>query len=163
MFARSFLKAFPMIPIEDEGRLHDPKIRETSRKTEQNGGQLDCRKIRFFASRSEPLKMQISVAKGVEKTPKNSVTLDPLNARTGRGTLKKTFETGKLKIETLEEGKAWAKRIMDVKPFYSNYNRRAFIQAMIRVFHDSSYNNICNNEFTKFRKIIKKHDCSSIL
>ena len=28
MFARSFLKAFPMIPIEDEGRLHDPKIRE---------------------------------------------------------------------------------------------------------------------------------------
>ena len=33
--------------------------------------------------------MQISVAKGVEKTPKNSVTLDPVNARTGRGTLKK--------------------------------------------------------------------------
>ncbi len=28
MFARSFLKAFPMIPVEDEERLHDPKIRE---------------------------------------------------------------------------------------------------------------------------------------
>ncbi len=28
MFARSFLEAFPMIPVEDEGRLHDPRIRE---------------------------------------------------------------------------------------------------------------------------------------
>ena len=78
-----------------------------------------------------------------------------------RGTLKKTFESGKLKIETLEEGKAWAKRIMDIKPFYSNYNRRAFIQAMIRVFHDSSYN---HKTFLKKLSLVRDrlYDCSTV-
>ena len=28
MFATSFVKAYPLVPIEDEGRLHDPVIRE---------------------------------------------------------------------------------------------------------------------------------------
>jgi uncharacterized protein YbgA (DUF1722 family)/uncharacterized protein YbbK (DUF523 family) len=28
MFASSFMKAFPLIPVEDEGRLHDSKIKE---------------------------------------------------------------------------------------------------------------------------------------
>jgi uncharacterized protein YbgA (DUF1722 family)/uncharacterized protein YbbK (DUF523 family) len=28
MFARIFMEHFPLIPVEDEGRLHDPKIRE---------------------------------------------------------------------------------------------------------------------------------------
>ncbi len=28
MFASSFMKAFPLIPVEDEGRLHDPRIKE---------------------------------------------------------------------------------------------------------------------------------------
>jgi uncharacterized protein YbgA (DUF1722 family)/uncharacterized protein YbbK (DUF523 family) len=28
MFASSFIKAFPLVPVEDEGRLHDPIIRE---------------------------------------------------------------------------------------------------------------------------------------
>ena len=28
MFARIFMEHFPLLPVEDEGRLHDPKIRE---------------------------------------------------------------------------------------------------------------------------------------
>ena len=28
MFANAFIKAFPLIPVEDEGRLHDPRIKE---------------------------------------------------------------------------------------------------------------------------------------
>jgi len=28
MFARLFMEHFPLLPVEDEGRLHDPKIRE---------------------------------------------------------------------------------------------------------------------------------------
>ena len=79
----------------------------------------------------------------------------------GRGKLKKAFETGNLKIETLEEGKEWAKRIMDVKPFYSNYKRRAFIQAMIRVFHDSRYN---HKTFLKKLSLVRDrmYDCSGV-
>ena len=57
-----------------------------------------------------------------------------------RAGLKDKFYSGTLKIETLEEGKKWAKRIMDVEPYYKNYKRRAFIQAMIRVFNDKTYN-----------------------
>ena len=34
----------------------------------------------------------------------------------GRGKLKKAFETGDLKIETLMEGKKWAQRILDLEP-----------------------------------------------
>ena len=58
----------------------------------------------------------------------------------GRGKLKKAFETGDLKIETLMEGKKWAQRILDLEPLYEGYKRRAFVQAMIRVFHDKDYN-----------------------
>ena len=29
LFARQFTKHFPLIPVEEEGRLHDPKLRET--------------------------------------------------------------------------------------------------------------------------------------
>ena len=57
----------------------------------------------------------------------------------GRGKLKKAFETGNLKIETLMEGKKWAQRILDVEPYYEGYKRRSFVQAMIRVFHDKDY------------------------
>jgi uncharacterized protein YbgA (DUF1722 family) len=28
MFARIFMEHFPLLPVEDEGRLHDPKLRE---------------------------------------------------------------------------------------------------------------------------------------
>lgn len=28
LFARAFMKHFPLIPVEEEGRLHDPKLRE---------------------------------------------------------------------------------------------------------------------------------------
>ena len=57
----------------------------------------------------------------------------------GRGKLKKAFETGNLKIETLMEGKKWAQRILDVEPYYEGYKRRSFVEAMIRVFHDKDY------------------------
>jgi hypothetical protein len=79
----------------------------------------------------------------------------------GRGTLKKTFEIGELKIETLEEGKKWSKRIMDIEQFYSNYKRRAFIQAMIRVFHDSAYN---HKTFLKKLSLVRDrlYDCSTV-
>jgi uncharacterized protein YbgA (DUF1722 family)/uncharacterized protein YbbK (DUF523 family) len=29
LFARAFMERFPLLPVEDEGRLHDPKLRET--------------------------------------------------------------------------------------------------------------------------------------
>jgi len=29
LFARAFMDRFPLLPVEDEGRLHDPKLRET--------------------------------------------------------------------------------------------------------------------------------------
>ncbi len=29
MFARIFMEHYPFLPVEDEGRLHDPKLRET--------------------------------------------------------------------------------------------------------------------------------------
>lgn len=29
LFARAFMAHFPLLPVEDEGRLHDPKLRET--------------------------------------------------------------------------------------------------------------------------------------
>jgi uncharacterized protein YbgA (DUF1722 family)/uncharacterized protein YbbK (DUF523 family) len=29
LFARAFMEHFPLIPVEDEGRLHDPKLRES--------------------------------------------------------------------------------------------------------------------------------------
>lgn len=29
IFAREFMRHFPLLPVEDEGRLHDPKLRET--------------------------------------------------------------------------------------------------------------------------------------
>jgi hypothetical protein len=79
----------------------------------------------------------------------------------GRGKLKKAFETGNLKIETLEEGKKWAQRIMDIKPFYSNYKRRALIQAMIRIFHDSRYH---HKTFLKKLSLVRDrlYDCSSV-
>ncbi|UCG12277.1 MAG: DUF1722 domain-containing protein, partial [Deltaproteobacteria bacterium] len=28
MFARAFMEHFPLLPVEDEGRLHDPRLRE---------------------------------------------------------------------------------------------------------------------------------------
>ena len=28
LFARAFMEHFPLLPVEDEGRLHDPKLRE---------------------------------------------------------------------------------------------------------------------------------------
>ena len=79
----------------------------------------------------------------------------------GRGSLKKAFETGALKIETMEEGKKFARRIMDVKPFYANYKRRAFIQAMIRVFHDGRYN---HRTFMKKLGLVRDrlYDCSTV-
>ena len=30
MFARIFMEHFPLLPVEEEGRLHDPVLRETS-------------------------------------------------------------------------------------------------------------------------------------
>lgn len=79
----------------------------------------------------------------------------------GRGLLKKNFEQGELKIETLEEGKKWAQRIIDVKTFYPNYKRRAFIQAMIRVFHDKDYN---HRTFLKKLSLVRDrlYDCSTV-
>ena len=28
MFARAFMGHFPLLPVEEDGRLHDPKLRE---------------------------------------------------------------------------------------------------------------------------------------
>ena len=78
-----------------------------------------------------------------------------------RAGLKDKFYSGTLKIETLEEGKKWAKRIMDVEPYYKNYKRRAFIQAMIRVFHDKSYN---HKTFLNRLNMVRDrlYDCSTV-
>lgn len=79
----------------------------------------------------------------------------------GRGKLKKSFETGKLKIETLEEGKKWAQRILDIKPYYKGYDKRSFVQAMIRVFHDKDYN---HKIFIKKLSLVRDrmYDCSTV-
>ena len=78
-----------------------------------------------------------------------------------RAGLKDKFYSGTLKIETLEEGKKWAKRIMDVEPYYKNYKRRAFIQAMIRVFHDKSYD---HKTFLNRLNMVRDrlYDCSTV-
>ena len=78
-----------------------------------------------------------------------------------RAGLKDKFYDGTLKIETLEQGKKWAKRIMDVEPYYKNYKRRAFIQAMIRVFHDKSYN---HKTFLSRLSMVRDrlYDCSTV-
>ena len=79
----------------------------------------------------------------------------------GRGKLKKAFETGNLKIETLEEGKRWAQRILDVEPYYEGYKKRSFVQAMIRVFHDKDYN---HKTFLRKLKLVRDrmYHCSTV-
>jgi len=78
-----------------------------------------------------------------------------------RAGLKDKFYDGTLKIETLEQGKKWAQRIMDLEPFYKNYKRRALIQAMIRVFHDRNYNHkIFLNKLNMVRD--RLYDCSTV-
>lgn len=78
-----------------------------------------------------------------------------------RAGLKDKFYSGTLKIETLEQGKKWAQRIMDIEPFYKNHKRRAFIQAMIRVFHDRQYN---HRMFLKKLSLVRDrlYDCSTV-
>ena len=79
----------------------------------------------------------------------------------GRGKLKQKFEDGTLKIETLELGKRWAKRIMDIEPYYANFRRRALIQAMIRVFHDRRYDHkLFIKKLSPNRDIM--YDCSTV-
>ena len=48
-----------------------------------------------------------------------------------RAGLKDKFYDGTLKIETLEQGKKWAKRIMDIEPFYKNYIRHTMWNTMV--------------------------------
>ncbi len=50
---------------------------------------------------------------------------------------------------------------MDVEPYYKNFKRRAFIQAMIRVFHDRNYNHkIFINKLNMVRD--RLYDCSTV-
>jgi hypothetical protein len=37
MFTKAFMDRFPLIPVEEEGRLQDPVLREWKKRTEPDG------------------------------------------------------------------------------------------------------------------------------
>ena len=79
----------------------------------------------------------------------------------GREVLRERFIQGELRIETLEKGKKFAKQIYDVEPYYSNFKRRSFIQAMIRVMNDPLYKH--KRFISNLEKVRDKlYDCSSV-
>ncbi len=63
LFARAFMEYFPLIPVEEEGRLHDPKLRENfierifvlEQWREVFSGQLTAGKLVAFHSRQKLL------------------------------------------------------------------------------------------------------------
>jgi len=43
MFTRAFMGYFPLIPVEEEGRLHDPRMRENFiERIFTKGGSISC-------------------------------------------------------------------------------------------------------------------------
>lgn len=52
----------------------------------------------------------------------------------------KEFEEGKLVIADLDKATRTAKKIMDYKPFYKGFARKAFVAALITVFKHKNYN-----------------------
>ena len=79
----------------------------------------------------------------------------------GRSVLRERFIQGEIRIDTLEKGKKFAKQIYDVEPYYHNFKRRSFIQAMIRVMNDPSYNH--KRFISNLEKVRDKiYDCSSV-
>jgi len=79
----------------------------------------------------------------------------------GRSVIRDKFIRGELRIETLEKGKKFAKQIYDIEPYYHNFKRRAFVQAMIRVMNDSLYNH--KRFISNLEKVRDKlYDCSSV-
>jgi uncharacterized protein YbgA (DUF1722 family)/uncharacterized protein YbbK (DUF523 family) len=68
MFARIFMEHFPLLPVEEEGRLHDPVLRENfierifvlERFRNQLGGQKSLRRLMEFHARHKLLIMSHS-------------------------------------------------------------------------------------------------------
>jgi hypothetical protein len=52
----------------------------------------------------------------------------------------KEFEEGKLVIADLDKATRTAKKIMDFKPFYKGFARKAFVAALITIFKHKNYN-----------------------
>lgn len=51
----------------------------------------------------------------------------------------KDFEEGKLVIKDIDKAMRNARRLLDFKPYYSGFNRKAFVAAMITVFKNKNY------------------------
>lgn len=74
------------------------------------------------------------------------ILMDRTNVNRQLGTKKtgrfhsKEFEEGKLVIADYDKSVRTAKKIMDYKPFYKGFNRKAFVAALITVFKHKNYN-----------------------
>lgn len=69
---------------------------------------------------------------------------------TGVGTMKKNIEKRQMRMKYFEEGAlnipdinysySIAKKLMDIKPFFSHYNNGIFVSALVPLFKSKSYN-----------------------
>lgn len=65
------------------------------------------------------------------------------------GSSVKEFHEGKLKINNYKEAKKYADLILLIKPYFSEYKRRSFINAMITLFKNDNF------EFSEFLQKLK--------
>lgn len=67
-----------------------------------------------------------------------------------------SFQEGNLVIRDLDLAYAWAKRIMQIKPFFAYYNHVPFIAAMIMLFKNKNYDhNLMMHKIDKHNHLLK--------
>jgi hypothetical protein len=73
----------------------------------------------------------------------------------------KSFEEGKLNIPNLSNSYQVARKLLDFKPFYENFNRGTFVSAMIPLFKSKNYN---HKEMIHKLSVcpIKLQDCQNV-
>lgn len=64
---------------------------------------------------------------------------------------KKYFENGNLLIPNIEHSRGLAKKVLDYKPFYKQFNRRSFIIGVVSVIEHQNYNH--NEMMAKLSRI----------
>lgn len=78
----------------------------------------------------------------------------------GKNMLMKDFENGKLFVPDLKKSYKIARKILDFKPYYSNFHRGTFVSAVAPIFDHKDYNH--NEMIKKLSKIpngLQLQDC----
>jgi len=124
MFARAFMEHFPLLPVEEEGRLHDPKLREnfieaifTLKRWRQNLAQGQTRRgLIDFHTRHKLLLMAHS--------PRHLREMGKLTARPDKQELQELYEHYQTLLLEALRLKTTAKKNIDVLQHLMGYFKK---------------------------------------